>query len=61
MDLKKWWPNGYGNQNLYPLNVVFQEEVSKETVQISKKIGFRTIDLIQEPVSKGKGKNIFYS
>ncbi|XP_066600799.1 beta-mannosidase [Prorops nasuta] len=45
-----WWPNGYGEQHLY----IF--EVCMETGDVQckhKRIGFRTVELIQEPLKKG--------
>ncbi|CAF1667367.1 unnamed protein product, partial [Didymodactylos carnosus] len=38
-----WWPNGYGEQSLYYL------EINYGTIKKSKRIGFRTIQLVQEP------------
>lgn len=49
---KLWWPNGYGEQNLYEIKTsIFKGE--KELSSISKKIGIRTIELIQSPDSVG--------
>ncbi|XP_013184621.2 beta-mannosidase-like [Amyelois transitella] len=54
--IKLWWPNGYGEQNLYDLRVFLstqgaREEVSRKHVRI----GFRTIELIQEDASRVLG------
>lgn len=42
-----WWPNGLGAQPLYPLEVSY---VGPDSVSINriKRIGFRTIELVQE-------------
>lgn len=49
--VKLWWPAGYGDQNLYELNVKFislKGEVSSRVIRI----GFRTIELIEEKLSE---------
>ncbi|UYV81238.1 hypothetical protein LAZ67_20000433 [Cordylochernes scorpioides] len=45
-----WWPNGYGSQQLYNLTVNFTAvDGTKAEISIRKlKIGFRTVQLIQE-------------
>jgi beta-mannosidase len=47
-----WWCNGLGDSNMYSLRV----EVSSgsDKVITKKRIGLRTIELVQEPDSKGK-------
>ncbi|RMD41846.1 hypothetical protein DV735_g3268, partial [Chaetothyriales sp. CBS 134920] len=48
-----WWPNGYGKQNLYKIEVnLLQDGVVVHS--ITKRIGFRTISLIQQPDKHGK-------
>lgn len=69
-DVKLWWPNGYGAQNLYALTVSWQGEnrnINTNEVkgipskwQASSKtvrMGFRTIELIEESI---EGGNTFY-
>ncbi|MBK9720985.1 MAG: glycoside hydrolase family 2 protein [Saprospiraceae bacterium] len=62
---KLWWPNGTGEQNLYPCKI---EILKNETIIAEKsfKTGIRTITLIHEPDRFGKsfyflinGKKIF--
>lgn len=51
--IEKWWPNGYGAQKLYLLDVsvsVNGEEFSKQM-----KIGFRTVELVQDVVVTPSG------
>ena len=48
--VKRWWPNGYGNQTLYDLYFVFTTADGEVTSQ-RRRIGFRTIELVQDPVS----------
>lgn len=69
-DVKLWWPNGYGEQNLYTLTVSWQGENRNintnevkgipRTWQASSKtvrMGFRTIELIEDSI---EGGNTFY-
>lgn len=44
---KLWWPNGFGEQNLYTFNVELQEN-GKVVDSNTKRIGLRTMKLIQE-------------
>ncbi|GFN78881.1 beta-mannosidase [Plakobranchus ocellatus] len=44
-----WWPNGYGNQPLFTLNATFVS--GGESSSRSLRIGFRTVELVQEPVT----------
>ena len=47
--LQLWWPSGYGEQSLYNLTVFV--EVDSLSLAKSKQIGFRSIELVEEPVS----------
>ena len=52
--IRTWWPNGYGEQPLYKLNVNFMapkerlDEASYKTLMI----GFRTVQLIESDASE---------
>ncbi|KAJ8675359.1 hypothetical protein QAD02_011145 [Eretmocerus hayati] len=46
-----WWPNGYGKQKLYVLDVTVDDGFHK--TQKTIKIGFRTVDLVQDRLQKG--------
>ena len=48
-NLKLWWPYGYGEQNLYNLTIAV--ELDEIMLKKSKTIGFRSIELVEEPVS----------
>ncbi|KAE8374138.1 beta-mannosidase B [Aspergillus bertholletiae] len=48
-----WWPNGYGDPSLYEISVSLQKE-DHEIHSISKRIGIRTAELIQQPDKHGK-------
>ena len=61
--IKSWWPNGVGlnQQNLYKFQVILTVKNSSEKIQSKLyKIGFRTIQLIQDPV-KPKGLTFYFS
>ncbi|KAI5741410.1 hypothetical protein M8J76_013313 [Diaphorina citri] len=56
--VKLWWPNGYGDQPLYNLNVLitYKDFKLSETVTI----GFRTVRLVQDPVPNNKGLTFYF-
>ncbi len=66
-EVELWWPNGYGEQKLYDLNVVVQDSHMNDVDNKHyRKVGFRTVELVQEPLSqvlsfyfKVNGKAIF--
>lgn len=45
--VEKWWPNGYGGQKLYDLQVTFLGEDNEQSSR-SYRVGFRQIELVQE-------------
>lgn len=50
-DVKLWWPNGYGEPNLYKLKVsLFRKEEMIDQKQTN--VGFRTIRILEEPYSE---------
>ncbi|CAN7939245.1 unnamed protein product, partial [Ixodes hexagonus] len=56
--IEKWWPNGYGTQRLYLLDVTVSvngEEFSKQL-----KIGFRTVELVQDVITTRDTNLNFY-
>jgi beta-mannosidase len=52
-DPQLWWPNGYGEQNLYQLRVTLETETSIVDSR-EYQIGLRTIELKQEPDEWGE-------
>ena len=52
-DPQLWWPNGYGEQNLYQLRVTLETEASTLD-SCANQIGLRTIKLKQEPDEWGE-------
>lgn len=69
--IELWWPNGYGQQPLYTVQVELSSgklsfDLRKTTQKLEKKIGFRTIEVKNNVTMGGKeltvcvnGQNIF--
>ena len=62
---KKWWPNGHGSQFLYSFSLTLTKN-NNVLDQVEKKIGLRTVELVNEKDSLGttfyfkiNGKPIF--
>jgi beta-mannosidase len=54
-DPQLWWPNGYGDQPIYQVEVVLVTGTTEAVIdQHSAKLGLRTIELRQEPDQWGK-------
>ncbi|KAG9320205.1 hypothetical protein KVV02_005705 [Mortierella alpina] len=50
--VKRWWPKGYGEQTLYSLDVTLVNEKSIATASHSFRCGFKTCELVQDPLAK---------
>lgn len=60
-NIRRWWPNGLGEQKLYNLTIVITPE-HQEAQSKSLKIGFRTIKLVQDRLhSKTEAYSFYYS
>ncbi|WP_026473621.1 beta-mannosidase [Alkaliflexus imshenetskii] len=46
-----WWPNGMGNQPLYDVDITLKSNQGTQTIR--KRIGVRTIELVQTPDQYG--------
>ncbi|KAK8786238.1 hypothetical protein V5799_007398 [Amblyomma americanum] len=57
LGIEAWWPNGHGVQRLYPLSVSLS--MGSDTATMIKSIGFRTVDLVQEPLVNSTGATFF--
>ncbi|KAI5728246.1 hypothetical protein M8J77_013520 [Diaphorina citri] len=60
-EVELWWPNGYGEQPLYNLQITLASGVEMSTKSI--KIGFRTVELIQDHVDPNhleKGRYFYF-
>ena len=50
-----WWPNGAGDQPLYDLEVAVMSQDFQTTLDsLAKKVAFRTVELVQEPLAQVK-------
>ncbi|KAJ7385973.1 hypothetical protein OS493_012305 [Desmophyllum pertusum] len=54
-DVKLWWPRGYGKPYLYTVKVVFVSPSGQEQSSISRNMGFRKVNLVQEPIKGAPG------
>ncbi|KAK5102191.1 hypothetical protein LTR70_004493 [Exophiala xenobiotica] len=53
-DIELWMPNGYGRQTLYDVEVKLVSEGGHVIHTVSKRIGFRNVELVQQPDKHGK-------
>ncbi|KAH8360187.1 hypothetical protein KR093_011286 [Drosophila rubida] len=68
-DVVAWWPNGYGEQKLYPLVFTLNAWLdsdgpklrAKSKSQKSVRIGFRTIELVERPAPDGRGNTFLFN
>lgn len=44
LKIKRWWPNGFGDQSLYELQISMIDEKGNNLKKERKKIGFRNVD-----------------
>jgi beta-mannosidase len=54
-----WWPNELGSQKLYNLSIVVKGNNGSEIGHTTLRIGFRTIELVQDPVELGEGLTFY--
>ncbi|KAG8713456.1 hypothetical protein FRC08_013238 [Ceratobasidium sp. 394] len=55
-----WWPVGYGKQPLYTVEVAVFDKNGKALDKTSKRIGFRRVDLVQEPLDDAPGTTFLF-
>ncbi|MCQ2499000.1 MAG: glycoside hydrolase family 2 protein [Lachnospiraceae bacterium] len=65
-DPKLWWPNGFGDQNLYTVSVILKDKTGTELDRWERRIGLRTVTMDRTPDKWGErfatcvnGVNIF--
>lgn len=49
--MRLWWPQGYGSPSLYSLNVTLSV-LGLKVDEVNKKVGLRTVVLVQENAVK---------
>lgn len=54
-----WWPFGHGEQPLYDLKMNINLE-GGETFNAQRKVAFRTVELIQEPIPSSPGLSFYF-
>ncbi len=56
--LELWWPNGFGKQALY--NLTIEVIMDGFVVSKNKAIGFRSVELVQEPIKDANGLSFYF-
>lgn len=59
VSVEPWWPNGYGSQSSYNVDVTFIFEGGYR-IEESAKVYFRTVELVQEPVPGSPGLSFYF-
>ncbi|XP_067630235.1 beta-mannosidase isoform X2 [Eurosta solidaginis] len=67
-NVELWWPNGYGDQKLYPLHYSLKTWLSKSgpglrsrtTSTKTIRVGFRTIELVEDEAREGVGNYFLF-
>nr|XP_016932331.1 beta-mannosidase isoform X1 [Drosophila suzukii] len=63
-----WWPNGYGEQKLYPLHFTLKAWLGTEGPEVRSKtkshkslrVGFRSLELVEVPAPDGIGNTFLF-
>jgi beta-mannosidase len=53
-----WWPNGYGAPNLYQLSAQFTSSGEMDSKSIY--IGFRSVEIVKEPIEDSPGLSFYF-
>jgi beta-mannosidase len=59
-ELDLWWPVGYGEQNLHTVEIKLYDENGKVVDVQSKRVGFRRVRLVQEPLIDEEGRSFYF-
>lgn len=55
----RWWPRGYGDPAIYSLDVTLLNEDGLKVASNVFQCGFRTCELIQDPIGEGQPGEAF--
>ncbi|XP_013386685.1 beta-mannosidase isoform X2 [Lingula anatina] len=58
--VKTWWPNGHGEQPLYYVEVLFTSQTTSELTAKRVRVGFRTVELIQDKIPNASGLSFYF-
>ncbi|KAL1746851.1 glycoside hydrolase family 2 protein [Schizophyllum fasciatum] len=62
--IKPWWPTGYGEQDMYEVEVKVLGEEKTILDSVTKRIGFRSVELVQDELSEadeyGTGTTFYF-
>ncbi|CAE6466616.1 unnamed protein product [Rhizoctonia solani] len=59
-EVSLWWPVGYGQQTLYLVNITAIGKDGAKLDQVTKRIGFRRVELVQEPLIDAPGTTFLF-
>jgi len=57
--VKLWWPRGYGDAHLYEIEVRQTDNENENYEFMKKKIGVRTVELVQDPVGDSENLQLY--
>ncbi|CAE6472019.1 unnamed protein product [Rhizoctonia solani] len=59
-EVSLWWPVGYGQQTLYQVDIAVVGKDGTKLDQVTKRIGFRRVELVQEPLVDAPGTTFLF-
>lgn len=59
-DPELWYPHGYGNQNLYTVELKFTVQGGTSFQRMKKKFGIRKLRLVEEPILNQVGTSFYF-
>ncbi|CUA67033.1 beta-mannosidase [Rhizoctonia solani] len=59
-EVSLWWPVGYGQQTLYYVDIIAFHKDGTELDRITKRVGFRRVELVQEPLIDAPGTTFLF-
>ena len=59
-ELDLWWPVGYGQQTRHTVEIKLRDENGKIVDVLSKRVGFRRVRLVEEPLIDEEGRSFYF-